>query len=369
MTWYSFLTNTSPIILNDVPPGDDFIIGRSVTIAVTGSDAIDLNSIDHTAEIYGTVVSTTGTGIELGADSASTSLGHTVNVYAGAFIRGFGDAGIHTFGYGTTINNAGNIFGKDYGVSTYFGGANLTTVTNTGTITSGSNAVYVLDDSASVYILTNRGFIQGGIRSFFGDDGADIVNNFGTMIGEVILYPGNDMYNGASGHLSGHVLGQQGNDTAIGGVDNDWFEGGTDNDALYGNAGKDTLKGDDGNDTLFGGLGNDTLTGGLNNDYFVFNTKLNASTNRDVITDFSHADDTFKLENAVFTKLGAGVHGLNAAFFRAAVKAADPNDYIVYNKATGVLSYDSDGNGSHAAIAFAYLPNKPVLAANDFAVI
>ena len=86
------------------------------------------------------------------------------------------------------------------------------------------------------------------------------------------------------------------------------------------------------NDTLFGGAGIDTLTGGANNDFFVFNTALNASTNRDTITDFNHVADTFQLENAVFTKLGAGVHALNPAFFRAGVKALDANDYIIYNK-------------------------------------
>jgi Ca2+-binding RTX toxin-like protein len=160
-----------------------------------------------------------------------------------------------------------------------------------------------------------------------------------------------------------------GNDVAIGGTDNDGFDGGVGNDALTGNGGGDTLNGGAGNDTLFGGIGKDTLTGGANNDFFVFNTALNASTNRDVITDFNHANDTFKLENAIFSKLGAGVHALNAGFFHAGVKAADANDHIVYNKATGILSYDNDGNGSHAAIGFAVLTNKPVLAANDFQVI
>ena len=63
------------------------------------------------------------------------------------------------------------------------------------------------------------------------------------------------------------------------------------------------------------------------------------------------------------------MHMLNPAFFRAGTKALDANDYIVYNRADGMLSYDNDGNGSHAAIAFAVLINKPVLAANDFVVI
>jgi hypothetical protein len=203
----------------------------------------------------------------------------------------------------------------------------------------------------------------------------------------VLLGGGNDIYSGASGRLIGKLLAGAGNDMAVGGIDNDWFEGGLHGDALTGNGGNDRLLGQagndvlngglgndildggTGNDTLFGGPGKDDLTGGLNNDFFVFKTALNASTNRDAVRDFSHADDTFRLENAIFTKLGAGVHGLSAAFFRAGTKALDGNDYIVYNKATGLLSYDNDGNCAHAPIAFAILTNKPVIAANDFVVI
>ena len=52
------------------------------------------------------------------------------------------------------------------------------------------------------------------------------------------------------------------------------------------------------------------------------------------------------------------MHALNAGFFQVNPAAADANDYIVYNKATGVLSYDNDGNGAHAAIAFAVLQQQ-----------
>ena len=140
---------------------------------------------------------------------------------------------------------------------------------------------------------------------------------------------------------------------------------------LAGGLGNDILSGGGGNDKLIGGPGIDTLTGGANLDIFVFNTAPNPVTNRDIISDFSHVDDTFQLENAVFTKLGAqpGAHQLNPAFFRAGAAALDANDYIVYNRANGVLSYDTNGNANGGAIAFAVLVNKPVLAANDFVVI
>jgi len=131
------------------------------------------------------------------------------------------------------------------------------------------------------------------------------------------------------------------------------------------------LSGGNGNDRLLGGLGNDTMTGGLNNDIFVFNTAPNTATNRDIVTDFNHVNDVFHFENAVFTKLGAGVHGLNPAFFRVGATALDGNDYIIYNKATGVLSYDSNGNLAGGSVQVAVLTNatKPTLDASDFVVI
>jgi Ca2+-binding RTX toxin-like protein len=185
--------------------------------------------------------------------------------------------------------------------------------------------------------------------SFFGEEGND--NLAGGEAGDLLSGgPGNDI-----------IHGRYGNDLAYGDDGSDF---------VAGDAGNDELHGGIGNDTLFGGAGNDKLTGGLNNDFFVFNTAPNTSTNRDVITDFNHVADTFRLENAVFTKLGAGgVHALSPTFFRVGAAALDANDFIVYNQATGVLSYDVNANASGGAVAFALLTSRPVLAANDFAVI
>jgi Ca2+-binding RTX toxin-like protein len=139
---------------------------------------------------------------------------------------------------------------------------------------------------------------------------------------------------------------------------------------LNGFTGNDRLTGAAGSDTLVGGKGVDTLSGGLNNDFFVFNTPLSAA-NRDVITDFANAagnNDTFRVENAIFSKLGAA-GALKGAFFHAGASAADANDFVVYNKATGSLFYDADGSGAGAAIQFATVTAKPTLTAGDFVVI
>ena len=187
---------------------------------------------------------------------------------------------------------------------------------------------------------------------------------------------GNDLLDGGMGNDT--LKGQAGNDTLKGGAGADFLEGGdgddrleggADNDRLYGQNGNDRLYGEDGNDLLYGGVGKDTLTGGTGKDRFVFDTALNASTNVDSITDFTHGEDKIQLKQSIFAKLNTGT--LSAANFRANTNGltGDSNDYILYNTRTGALLYDADGNGSGAAIQFATLTNKPQnLTASDFIV-
>ena len=54
---------------------------------------------------------------------------------------------------------------------------------------------------------------------------------------------------------------------------------------------------------------------------------------------------------------------------RVGTKALDGNDFLIYNKATGVLSYDQDANGAGAAIIVATLTNKTAIDASDFFVV
>ena len=154
----------------------------------------------------------------------------------------------------------------------------------------------------------------------------------------------------------------------IGGAGADNFTGDLNGNDMFANAGKDTLSGGAGADYLSGGLGNDRLTGGADSDFFYFDAKLNAKTNVDTITDFSRVDDSFQLENAIFKKLTkTGV--MSKSFFVVGTKAKDKNDYIVYDKATGALSYDADGSGKGAAVKFAQVTKGTVLGYNDFLII
>jgi len=69
----------------------------------------------------------------------------------------------------------------------------------------------------------------------------------------------------------------------------------------------------------------------------------------------------------VFTGLNGGA--LAAGAFRTGAAAQDADDRILYNSATGALSFDADGNGAGAAVQFAALQAGLSLSASDSLVI
>jgi Ca2+-binding RTX toxin-like protein len=161
-----------------------------------------------------------------------------------------------------------------------------------------------------------------------------------------------------------------GADRLYGGTGNDIIRGNGGNDLLKGEAGNDTVMGDVGNDTLVGGLGVDIVFGGAGNDIIVLDASVSLA-NRDVIRDFANIggnNDSFQLEGAVMPKLGP-VGALNPAFFFAGAAAHDSNDHVVYNRSTGNLYHDSNGNLAGGTTLLATIITKPLLTAGDFAVI
>jgi Ca2+-binding RTX toxin-like protein len=133
------------------------------------------------------------------------------------------------------------------------------------------------------------------------------------------------------------------------------------------------LSGTSGVDAIYGYDGNDILSGGTGRDIFVFDTTLNGNTNVDAIIDFNVADDSVYMDNAVFTKLGSGSltspKTVSSSYFTVGDKAKDSNDYIVYDKVTGSLSYDADGSKSGAAVEIAKLAPNLGLTYNDFYIV
>jgi Ca2+-binding RTX toxin-like protein len=144
-------------------------------------------------------------------------------------------------------------------------------------------------------------------------------------------------------------------------------------DDIVGGGDIDVFAGMGGNDTLDGGGGKDTLDGGAGRDVFVFSTKPNKKTNLDTIRNFNGPDDTIWLDDAVFKKVGknntkAAPTKLKKMFFTLG-DAKDANDVILYNKAKGILSYDVDGMGGQAAVAFAVLKKGITVTVKDFMIM
>ncbi|MEE1658359.1 hypothetical protein VB618_19345 [Microvirga sp. CF3062] len=144
-------------------------------------------------------------------------------------------------------------------------------------------------------------------------------------------------------------------------------------DVLTGTKKADNLNGTAGRDIIKGFSGKDILTGGGGQDVFVFDSKPNKKTNLDKVVDFKVVDDSIWLENKIFTKLGkkgseAAPAQLKKSMF-ALEKAKDKDDYIIYSKKTGKLSYDVDGSGSKAAVEVATLSKKLAITYKDFFVI
>jgi Ca2+-binding RTX toxin-like protein len=147
--------------------------------------------------------------------------------------------------------------------------------------------------------------------------------------------------------------------TVSGSDSNNYVIGASSNDLLKGNLGRDVLWGQAGSDVLYGGTDHDA-------DAFVFDTAIGKDV--DWIMDFNPDDDSIRLETSIFTKL-TETGSLPSSFFRVGTKALDANDHIIYNKDTGVLSYDADGSGSDAAVQFAVIENKAALTASHFIVL
>lgn len=135
---------------------------------------------------------------------------------------------------------------------------------------------------------------------------------------------------------------------------------------LQGLAGNDSLFGNGGDDTLDGGSGSDALTGGAGADTYRFTTALGAD-NVDSVRGFVSGTDRMALDDAVFSTLTPGA--LAAGAFHLGTAAADAEDRLIYDQATGRLFYDADGNGAGAAILFAQLDAGTALAAADIFVI
>ncbi len=133
-----------------------------------------------------------------------------------------------------------------------------------------------------------------------------------------------------------------------------------------GNALANSITGNESANRIDGKAGLDFLTGGGGSDTFVFSTKLNAISNLDTLTDFVSRTDRIDLDHTFFAALPVGM--LESTAFVQASAATTTSQRIVYDDSTGVISYDRDGSGAAASIAFAQVTIGQELSYKDFSI-
>ncbi|MBQ0820841.1 Ig-like domain-containing protein [Microvirga sp. HBU67558] len=391
------IDDTAPTLVHSDPADDAAQVGVSDDLVLTFSEAIVIGA--GTIELHarsGALVESfdvaTSSRISMAGNRLTidptgpleSGAGYYLTLSAGALrdasgndFAGIADAATFNF---TTIGtvekdpvvtpNTGG--GVDIAITDPF---QLTAALGTGGVDhvfyAGSGTV-VLPDNIENITLRGSASVMG--------NGLD--NDMRSGAGENVLRgkDGNDTLHGY--HGSDSIYGGSGHDTMSGGSSQDWVSGGSGNDTVNGGSGHDRVYGDSGRDTVYGGTGNDTVSGGAGNDtlygnagrdVFVFDTRLNRSSNVDTIKDFNVANDSLWLDNAVFTKLGSGTltkpGALSSGFFVVGSRALDGDDYLIYDRATGVLSYDADGSGATAAVVFARLGKGLALTHKDFFVV
>ena len=331
--------------------GDDTLHGGSGEDTLEGGAGGDTYYVDSAGDVVVEIPSDASFVPMLMADRVYTSVSYTLADYV-EWLDALGSDAINLTGNGIgnkIVGNAANnvIDGRDGNDGLYGYGGNDTLIGGTGAdhmLGGAGDDVYFVDDAGD-FVIEAAG------------EGIDtVITNLATY-----MLPFDVEWLTVSGLSRGTLTGNELNNQ------------------IRGNAGANKIYGWDGADRLFGGSGNDTLMGGKGKDVFGFNSKLGTSktdrkVNFDKITDFNVKDDSVWLDNAIFKKLGSKGSELSPAklkksYFTVGSEAKDKNDYIVYDKRTGILSYDADGSGRAKAIEFAQISKNLKLTYADFFVI
>jgi len=354
--------------------GDDILQGSAFDDVIDGGEGLDgVTYADETADITVDLANGTAFGSSIGTDTInnieivdSGSGNDTLTGGdAGNILRGGNGNDIITGGLGADMLEGGN--GND---DIKGGGGD-------GDVLYGGNGLdYLTGGLGNDYLQGGRGqdVLDGG------DGGTDDIASYadqvfgvkvnlvsgraiGTSCGRDILIN----IDSIDGSDEGDVLTGNGQANTLQGLGgNDLAKGLAGNDFLLGNAGNDTLSGGPGHDILNGGANNDKLIGGAGNDTFLFDTPL-VDNGVDRIIDFRPVNDTIQLDSAIFTQLAMGA--LESDSFVKATEAVDDNDYLIYDRTSGALSYDADGNGAGEAVQIAILGSHPDLTFADFIII
>jgi Ca2+-binding RTX toxin-like protein len=361
---------------NTVGAGTDTLNGiENINGSSSGNDTLTGDNLDNVLRGYGgndVLRGNGGNDLLDGRDGNDTFIAHlgndTIEGGAGSdnVDYSFALSGVTVMlATGTRDNSAGPGYSTEYDAAP---GYTIGPVSVTGQATggAGNDKLFDIENArgsafADLLIGTSGANVLNGLAGvdrMIGDDGSDtyyVDNTYDVIVeANADVIGGTDVvYSSASYTLSANVETLRVNATTdINATGNDI------GNLIVGGAGRNVLNGMGGNDTLTGGAGVDIIA---------FTTAPNATANLDTITDFVVADDTISLENAVFTKLTA-TGTLSGAYFRIGPAALDSNDYILYDSATGALSYDADGNGAGQAVRIAVLGTNLALTNADFLV-
>ncbi|WP_455272861.1 beta strand repeat-containing protein [Rhizobium herbae] len=342
--------NTGANVLNG-GAGNDTLNGGGGADNMRGGAGNDVYVVDNASDIVNESIAGS-TGVDTVQAAISFSLANTARVSGtveNLTLLGTGNIA----GTGNALNN---IITGNSGANTLNGGA------GNDTLKGGVGNDTILGGGGADRLLGGRG--NDSLNGNSGLDTVDYSEDFasGGTLGVIVNLLGNGSQAGLPADTARDGFGNTDTVTNIPNVIGTQFS-----DQIYGGNGVNTLSGGAGNDLLNGGLGNDVLIGGAGNDTFFFNSALGA-TNIDGIDDFVVVNDTIRLENAVFAALG--VPGtLAAAAFHVGAAAADTSDRIIYNTATGAISYDTDGTGGTAAVQFATVSNGLSMTNADFFIV
>jgi Ca2+-binding RTX toxin-like protein len=251
-----------------------------------------------------------------------------------------------------------------------------------------ASASYKLSPGASVEVMSttdNVGTTPINLtgnelpQSIFGNAGDNILRGGGGGDG-LIGFGGNDWYFVDDARDSVSEAIGQGDDRVFASVSWNMTQGqqieklstanqaGTEAINLRGNDFNNFVVGNDGQNFLSGGLGNDNLVGLGGNDYFLFEQAPSLN-NADYVPDFTIGQDHMLLQRAGgFASLAAGTLA-DANFMIRGTAFQDANDFIIWDAANGVLSYDADGSGAGAAQPIALLTPNLNLHASDILVV
>jgi Ca2+-binding RTX toxin-like protein len=359
-----FVDNSGDIVSETAAQGLD-TVNSTVSFSLTGyAGDVENLSLTGTAAIN-------GTGNTLANRLAGNSGNNVLNGAAGADVMK-GGAGDDSY----VVDNAGDIVSESasqgtdtvsssvsYALTGYAGNVENLTLSGTAAINGTGNALAnrivgnagnnVLNGAAGADVMKGG----AGDDTFFVDNSGDIVSETAAQGLDTVNSTVSFSLTGYAGDVENLSLSGSG---AVNGTGNALAN------RILGSSVANTLKGAGGDDVLDGRGGRDICWGGAGHDTFQFTAPV-AGSNAATIADFAVADDTIALSRAAFTALAAD-GTLAASAFVTGTAAADADDRVVYDTATGRIWYDGDGSGAGAAVLFAQVSAGTALTSLDFQV-